>query len=186
MRFKILAALSIASLTFSTGSSADNISFNLKNRAFALEYSHLPQEANATFAAELLHHSDNGDLISGRFRIEQSLYDVNTNLKAGIGARALYVDVDSREGAAIALSGSLSYTFPENTKFSVAANLDYAPSVVSFFDMEEFYESKVTASYQLINHANAYIGARYVRTKFTQFNARPFDSGMFFGISIDL
>ena len=186
MRFNFLAILSIALLTFTTGSSADNISFNLKNRAFALEYSHLPQEANATFSAELLHHSDNGDLFSGRFRIEQSLYDVNTDLKAGIGARALYVDVDSREGAAIALSGSLSYTFPKNTKFSVAANIDYAPSVVSFFDMEKFYESKFTASYQLIDHANAYIGARYVRTKFKQVNTAAFDSGAFFGISVDL
>ena len=186
MRFYHLTVLLSALAVFTSDAQADNINFNLKNRAFSVEYSHQPMEANASFSGALLHHTDNGDMLSGRFRIEQSLYDLNTDLIAGIGARLLYIDANSIDGAALGLSASLRYNLPANDKFSFATTVDYAPGVVSFIDLEKFISAEATASYQLIDHANAFIGTRYIRTTFTGTDAVTFDSGVFFGISVDL
>lgn len=171
---------------FSTGSLADTVNFNLKNRAFFVGYTHLPVKSNASFSGSLLHHTDNGDLVSGRFHIEQNLYDVNTDFMGGIGARAVYVDAEQVDGGALALSGSLKYTPPQLSKISISTTIDYAPGVVSFMDLESFLEAKLTINYQLIDHAGAYIGARSVKMDFNQGKNATFDSGVFVGISVDL
>ena len=171
----------------STGSLADTVNFNLKNRAFFVGYTHLPVKSNASFSGSLLHHTDNGDLVSGRFHIEQNLYDVNSDFTAGIGVRAVYVDATKQiEGGALALSGSLKYAPPQNSKISISTVIDYAPGVVSFMDLEDFLEAKLTINYQLIDHASAYIGARSVKMDFNQGKTATFDSGVFVGISVDL
>lgn len=170
----------------STGSLADAVNFNLNNRAFFVGYSHLPVKSNASFSGSLLHHADNGDLVSGQFHIEQNLYDVNTDFVAGIGARAVYVDAKQVDGGALALSGSLKYMPPQNSKISISTVIDYAPEVVSFMDLEAFLEAKLTLNYQLIDHASAYLGARSVKMDFKQGKTTTFESGIFFGISVDL
>ena len=186
MRSRFFIVLLSVLFTLTGNSWADNIDINLKNEAFFVEYSHYPVTSNAIFSGSLLHHTDNGDLISGRFRIEQSLYDVNTDFKAGIGARALYVDATNSSGGALALSGTLRYAFPQNNKIWISVLIDYAPQVVSFGDLENFYNGEFAFGYQLIDHANVYLGARYIRTDFERESSFILDRGVFFGISIDI
>ncbi|MBV1914341.1 MAG: YfaZ family protein [Pseudomonadales bacterium] len=186
MRTRFFIVLLSGLLTFAGSSRADKIDINLKNEAFFIEYSYLPVKSNAIFSGSLLHHTDNGDLVSGRFRVEQTLYDVNSDFKAGIGARVLYIDATSDSGGALALSGTVRYAFPQNDKIWIAAVIDYAPQVVSFGDLDNFYSGEFSFGYQLIDHANIYIGARYTRTDFEDDNSFIFDRGAVFGISIDI
>ncbi|MBL4583293.1 MAG: hypothetical protein JKX83_01630 [Pseudomonadales bacterium] len=186
MRFNHLAIVYSFFILFSSSLLADAINFNLNDRAFFVEYSHLPDESNAVFSGSLLHHADNGDLISARFHIEQNLYDVNKNIIAGIGAKAVAIDANGFDGGALALSAYLKYKIPQNNKLSIASAFDYAPEVVSFIDLEGFFKAEFTIKYQLIDHASAYIGARSVRLDATANNKSTFESGAFFGISIDI
>lgn len=186
VRFHHFATLFSSLILLSSSVLADTVNFNLNNDAFYIGYDHLPVKSNASFSGSFLHHTDNGDLVSGGFHIEQSLYDVNTNFMAGIGAKAAYVDAEGLDGGALALSGSLKYTPPKITKISISTTVHYAPEVVAFMDIEAFLDATLIINYQLIDHASAYIGARSIKFDVEPGKTTTFESGAFFGISIDI
>jgi hypothetical protein len=105
-----------------------------------------------------------------------------TKLNLGLGIKAVMVDNSEDDFIAMPLSVFASYSFSD--KITLDAEVNYAPSVISFLDAETYSENIAKLNYKIIDNGMIYIGARDIETKYDNGNRIPFDHTMFFGYKV--
>jgi len=101
-----------------------------------------------------LHHDDGIDIASA------GIYGGGRQGEAGmfIGAKAFWLDASGPDGQGIAIGGAVSYELLP--RVTVEANVHYAPSVVSYKDIDSYQEWGLRLTLQLLPSANLFAGFR--------------------------
>ncbi|MDJ0699278.1 MAG: YfaZ family outer membrane protein [Woeseiaceae bacterium] len=133
-----------------------------------------------------LHNQDRGDVVGGGIHLVDAASAGDDPLQAGMGLRALYIDPDlsGDSGTAVALGGFVRYTLPGANRFNIGAHGYYAPDVVTFSDLSEFYEVGVRVGYNVLRDGDVFLGVRTVRAEFGDAGRLSLDSGLHIGFEL--
>lgn len=103
----------------------------------------------------------------------------NALVKAGLGVRGVFLDVDGGDanGGAVALGGQVDARLPQYNRIGLGAYAYYAPDVSAFGDVDKYLEYAANINYELIRNAFVYIGARQVRYGFDPGSELAIDTG---------
>ena len=130
-----------------------------------------------------LHNQDRGDVFGGGIHLVDAASSGADSLQAGLGLRLLHVnpDVSSASGTALALGGFVRYVLPNANRFNIGAHGYYAPDVITFSDLSEFYEIGARVGYNVLRDADVYLGVRTVKAEFGGSGRLSLDSGLHIG-----
>ncbi len=130
-----------------------------------------------------LHNQDRGDVFGGGVHLVDAASTGSDPLQAGMGVRALHVNPElaSASGTAVALGGFVRYILPNANRFNIGAHGYYAPDVVAFGDLTEFYEIGVRVGYNVLRDGDVFLGARTVKAEFGGTGRLSIDSGLHIG-----
>jgi hypothetical protein len=142
---------------------------------------------NLVADASLFYHQDNGSILAGGLHLTGDASGGRSPVRAGLGGRLYYVDSDTRgkdSGAALGLGGFVEYTFPQYDRFSVGANLHYAPGIVSFGEVDDYLEFNAWAGYSVLRDGVVYLGYRKIDVSFDNSPDVTFDNGVNIGLKL--
>ena len=133
-----------------------------------------------------LHHQTRGDVIHVGIHLVDEASDGKDPLQAGLGVRFVYTqpNIALVDGGALALGGFVRYTLPNANRFNVGGYLYYAPDVVSFGDVQEYYEVGARVGYNVVRDADVYLGVRSTKADYGGPGRFSFDSGLHIGFEI--
>ena len=146
----------------------------------------LPVGDNVLLDGSYLYHDDHGHVASFGGHVVGSASGADP-LEAGIGMRVSYIKNDrgsDEDGTALAPGGFLRYTLPQYDRVSFGGSFYFAPGVLSFGDVDKFYEASAWAGYAVIKDADLYLGWRTVRAEFQSDGTKGMDSGPHIGFRV--
>ncbi len=83
-------------------------------------------------------------------------------LDAGVGLKFYGMSAGDYEAAAVAISGLLHFAPPAAPRFHFRGYANFAPSVVTFMDGDDFTEIGIDLGYEIVRDAVFYVGYRRV------------------------
>jgi len=104
---------------------------------------------------------------------------------AGLGLRAVYVDGENEDGGAIALGGKVTARLPGLERLSLNLYGYGAPSVISFGDIDKYYELGFDVGYEVIKNASIYVGYREIRADIDPRGKIKADDGFHAGLRLN-
>jgi len=181
------AALTVALCLFAGVASAQTTTrafdINLNGDVVAADFAW--RLGNAKLLADVgwLHNDDRGDIIHAGMHLVDEAASGSDPLQAGLGIRAAFIDPDvsSVDGGAVALGGFVRYVIPQANRFHVGGHVYFAPGVVSFGDIDQYYEIGARVGYNVIRDADVYVGVRSTKVDFDGAGDLSFDSGLHLG-----
>ena len=170
---------------------AETVDFSLSGDSFRFglngPLSRLISGAQGQYDVGYLQHRDNGEdsyavhagfLVSG----DAGLRDVD--LTVGAGLRGVYVGGDGDNGGAIAPGIQFNARLPGFERLGLLGYAYYAPSVVSFGDIDDYRDLGIALSYEINRNAALYVGARNVKFGVDGGPDVTLDTGMYGGIAL--
>lgn len=103
-------------------------------------------------------------------------------LEAGVGFKAFGMRFDRDNMFALGVGGQLRYSAPPHRRLILGAQGYYAPDVVTSSPGKRMTYLDLTAGYEVVPDAVAYVGYRSVRAKRRDKGTGTMDSGMHFGV----
>ena len=103
----------------------------------------------------------------------------------GMGIKGVASDIDEADKVigAIALKVKAIYTLPLMVKSYVSGSYAYAPDSLTFSDLENYYETRGEANFEVIDGGIAYLGVRNIEMEFKDVKKKyTFNSSAYFGI----
>lgn len=179
-------ALSIAALTVFSASPAlaDTALIDINNDAFSFEYDVTNLSEQLNFSAGVLHHKDDGQLYSIGANVEGPAIQ-NSEFYGSLGLKAYYADLDSGvKGSAIGIGGFLNYSIYEVEGLSVQVDAYYAPSVLSFSDIDNLIDFSAKVLYRVIENGSVYLGYRKANIDIEDAGDDDLDKGFHVGLAI--
>jgi len=133
-----------------------------------------------------LHHQTRGDAIHLGIHLVDEASNGKDSLQAGLGVRFVYTQPDNAlvDGSALALGGFVRYVLPNANRFNIGGYLYYAPDVVSFGDVVEYYDVGARIGYNVVRDADVYLGVRSTKADYGGPGRFSFDSGLHIGFEI--
>jgi len=179
MRWIVFALLAAASFSAAAGS----VDVNLSNTTLEAKYESAAGAADWTFGGLYNRDDKNWNLNVGLLASGEGMAG-NSRVEGGLGGRIYSVHVAGSDLGALALGGQLRW-FPGNGSFALAAYAFYSPSVVTFIDGKNFYDTGLHAEVEVFRNSFAYLGYRWQRAELDN-NTSPYvDKGGFAGIRIN-
>jgi hypothetical protein len=164
---------------------ADTLDFNLASNAVAADFSTSLTETGVEGSLGFLHHTDRVDLFDAGLDVVGNASPVGSPLIFGVGGKFFYISPKGEDnGEALAIGAHFRYTWPYFNRFAIAGELYYAPNIVAFQSADRFWEGRLTANYQILRNADAYMGYRYVSASFDGRPSATLDSSVILGISL--
>ncbi len=133
-----------------------------------------------------LHHQTKGDAIHLGIHLVDAASNGQDPLQAGIGVRFVYTEPDDVlvDGSALALGGFVRYVLPSANRINIGGYLYYAPDVVSFGDVREYYDVGARVGYNVVRDADIYLGVRTTKADYGGPGRYSFDTGLHIGFEI--
>lgn len=157
---------------------ASTLDLALSNRTVKLDIiSDTKGANNASVEATYLHNEGDRDLISAALHVANS----DHLIKAMIGLKAYYVDIDDEEGSGIAIGGKVFHSLTE--KLVLQGQLYYSPAVTSFGDTEHYEEIAVNLIYYMMPQSQVFIGYRNLDIDMEDIGDLEMHEGGYLGIS---
>ena len=179
------AALFLALASAAFAARAADVDFNLASNAVAADFTTNLTDTGLQGTLGFMHHTDRVDLIDAGADVVGNASPVGSPLIFGLGARFFFINPKiGGNGEALGVGGHFRWTMPSYNRFALAGELYYAPNIVSFQSTDRFWEGRVTANYQVLRNADAYIGYRYVSASFDGAASRTLDSSVIVGFSV--
>ncbi|MDP1542109.1 MAG: YfaZ family outer membrane protein [Polycyclovorans sp.] len=120
----------------------------------------------------------------GQFLVTGDAGAAEFDLRAGLGARLVYMDIGPFDGFALAFGGEARAKIPTMDRLSVGAYGFIAPSVTSFSEVEGYTQIGADVAYEVIRGGSIYLGARHVGYKFDDAGRFTADNGMHVGLRL--
>lgn len=183
MRYTQIFCASALLAASATAAQAVEADLNVNDKAARLTVG-APIGNNILVDGSWLYHADNGHVVSAAGHITGAASGVDP-LRAGLGLRLSWISNDresEEDGMALGLGGFVRYTLPQYDRISFGGTLYYAPEVLSFSDVDEFYEFGVTAGYSVIKDADVYLGWRTMKADFKNDGTERMDTGFHIGL----
>ncbi|HEY3643902.1 MAG TPA: YfaZ family outer membrane protein [Gammaproteobacteria bacterium] len=185
MRLYRAAALSLALASAAFAARAADVDFNLASNAVAGNFTTNLTDTGLQGTLGFMHHTDRADIFDAGADLVGNASPVGSPLIFGIGAKFFYIAPKGFDnGEALGVGGHFRWTIPSYNRFAVGGELYYAPNIVAFQSADRFLESRVTANYQILRNADAYIGYRYVSASFDGAPSRTLDSSVIVGFQL--
>jgi hypothetical protein len=182
--YRIALFLALAAAA-SASQAANNLDFNLASNAVAADFSTNLTDTGAEGSLGFLHHTDRVDLFDVGADVVGNASPVGSPLIFGVGGKFFYISPQGVDnGEALAIGGHFRYTWPYFNRFAVAGEFYYAPNIVAFQSADRFWEGRLTANYQILRNADAYVGYRYVSASFNSSPSMTLDSSVIIGLSL--
>lgn len=106
-------------------------------------------------------------------------------ISASLGGKLLYVDSDIEDGGALALGGELRWYF--YSKVSLRLMGHFAPSILSFGDMDEYRELGAHVVFEVFPNTEVYVGAKDTRAEFEYIRGKSeLQHGFNVGLQVNL
>lgn len=184
MRFA-RAALFLVLATAAGSAAAANLDFNLASNAVGADFSNNLTDTGLEWTAGFMHHSDRADVGDLGLDLVGNASPVGSPLIFGVGGKFFYIAPNGTDnGEALAIGAHFRYTWPYFNRFAIGGELYYAPNIVSFQNVDRFWEGRLTANYQILRNADAYVGYRYMSASFGNGPSRTLDSSVIIGLSL--
>lgn len=185
MRLYRAAALFLALAATAFAARAADVDFNLASNAVAGDFTTNLTDTGLQGTLGFMHHTDRVDLFDAGADVVGNASPVGSPLIFGVGAKFFYISPKGLDnGEALGVGGHFRWTMPSYNRFALGAELYYAPNIVAFQSVDRFWESRVTANYQVLRNADAYIGYRYVSASFNGAPSKTLDSSVIVGFSV--
>ena len=192
MNVRKSALLAAAAFAFVAGSaSAESLNFSLSDDSFRFglsgPLSRLLSSVDGQYDLGYLQHRGDGNdtyaihagaLVTG----DAGLRDLD--VKAGVGLRGVFIGGDGDNGGAIAPGIMLDVRLPGYERLGLIGTAYYAPSVVSFGDIDEYRDLSAVLSYQINRNAAVFAGYRNVRIGVDHGPNATIDNGLYGGIGL--
>jgi hypothetical protein len=179
------AALFLALASTAVATRAADVDFNLASNAVAANFTTNLTDTGLQGTLGFMHHTDRVDLFDAGADVVGNASPVGSPLIFGVGAKFFYIAPKGLDnGEALAVGGHFRWTMPSYNRFAVGAELYYAPNIVAFQSVDRFWEGRVTANYQVLRNADAYVGYRYVSASFDGSQSHTLDSSVIIGFSV--
>jgi hypothetical protein len=162
-----------------------NLDFNLASNAVGADFSTNLTDTGLEGSLGFMHHSDRADVMDAGLDLVGNASPVGSPLIFGVGAKFFYIapqHIDN--GEALGIGARFRYTWPYFNRFAIGGELYYAPSIVAFQNVDRFLESRITANYQILRNADAYVGYRYITAAFGGGPNQTLDSSVIVGLSL--
>ena len=179
--------LPVIVLVVSQAAFSSEVDLNLNSDAARVTIVFPPIGDNLLLDASWLHHNDNGEVASVGGHVTGFAAPGSDAVKVGLGVRMHWVSRDkgrNEDGTALGLGGFLKYTLPAYDRISFGGHAYYAPGVVSFGDVEEFYDLDLWAGYSIIKDADVYLGWRSMKAEFKGDGTVNMDTGLHAGFRV--
>ena len=185
MRFT-RAALFLVLAAGAGSAAAANLDFNLASNAVDANFSNNLTDTGLEWTAGFLHHSDRADVGDVGLDLVGNASPVGSPLIFGVGGKFLYIAPQGIDnGEALAVGAHFRYTWPYFNRFGIGGELYYAPNIVSFQNVDRFWEGRVTLNYQVLQQGDVYVGYRYVSAAFGSGPNATLDSSVIVGLSLN-
>lgn len=171
--------------------SAESLNFSLSNDSFRFglmgPLSRVIDGADGQYDVGYLQHRGDGDdpyavhvgaLVTG----DAGLRDFD--LKAGVGLRAVFIGSDGPDGGAVAPGVQFDARLPGYERLGLLGYAYYAPSPVSFNDIDSYRDLGLIASYSVNRNASVFFGYRNVRIGVDHGSGVTLDSGLYGGVGL--
>jgi hypothetical protein len=180
MRWIALVVLALASLSAAAGT----LDVNLSNRSIEAKFDQPMGAADWTFGG-LYNRDDKNYLLDIGLLAAGDGTVGNSRFSGGLGGKIYTVHVgDSNSNVgALALGGELRW-FPGNGPFALGGYAWYAPSVVTFIDGKNFYDTGLRAEVEVFRNSFAYLGYRWTRAELEDGSQPYIDRGGFLGVMV--
>lgn len=169
--------LTAIALIVSTHAAASEFQLGLSDHTAEMSYLS-PVNEQAIGEGSWLYDEDNGTLIGLGF------YGVGQRdaISGKLGGKVFYTDADGPTGHGLAVGGSIAFHASEN--LSIALDIHYAPSVLSFKDVEHLGQWGGRIAYDLMDTASLFIGYRNVEVDIKNAGYVELTRGGYAGMSI--
>ena len=180
------AALFLVLATAACAARGANFDFNLASNAVAAEFSTSLTDTGLEGSLGFLHHSNRVDLFDVGADLVGNASPVGSPLIFGVGGKFFFISPKNGigNGEALGVGAHFRYTWPYFNRFAFGGELYYAPNIVAFQSADRFWEGRLTANYQILRNADAYVGYRYVSAAFNGRSNETLDSSIIVGLSL--
>ena len=162
-----------------------NLDFNLASNAVQADFTDNLTDTGLEGTLGFMHHTDRVDLFDAGADLVGNASPVGSPLIFGVGGKFFYISPKGgSNGEALAIGAHFRWTIPAYNRFALGGELYYAPKIVAFQSADRFWEGRVTANYQILRNADAYIGYRYVSAAFNGSQSLTLDSSVILGLSL--
>ena len=169
--------LTAIALFAASNASASEFQIGLSDHTAEMSYASYVNE-QAIGEGSWLYDEDNGSLVGLGF------YGVGQRdaISGKLGGKLFYTDVDGPSGQGLAIGGSIAFHATET--LSIALDIHYAPSVLSFKDVEHLQQWGGRIVYDLMDTASLFIGYRNVEVDIKKAGYIELTRGGYAGMSI--
>lgn len=108
----------------------------------------------------------------------------NASIRAGLGGRLYFVNSDPGDGAALGLGGTVTARIPQYNRFALRGHAYFAPDIISFHDLDQFFEYGIDFEYQLLKNNYVYVGYRQIRAEVSDGGHQTLDTGFHVGLRL--
>lgn len=163
-----------------------NLDFNLASNAAAVDFSTNLTDTGLEAGLGYMHHTDRVDVIDASLDLSGNASPVGSPLIFGVGGKFFYVSPKGGigNGEALGVGAHFRWTWPTFNRFALGGELYIAPSIVSFQNVDRYWQGKFTANYQVLRTADVYVGYRYVSAAFNGSSNVTLDSSIIVGMSL--
>lgn len=132
-----------------------------------------------------MHNTDRGDVANAGVQLLGDAGVGPNPLHAGIGGQFFYINPKhgDADGESVALGGFVQYQLPRFNRIGFGGHVYYSPSIISFGDVDRYFEYGVRAGYQVLRNANVYVGYRQIKADFGG-GYFDLDSGFHVGVNL--
>jgi len=171
---------------FSVGASAAQyFDINLSNDAAKLTYlTPLGQQGFGHGQSEgsILFTDGDNFLVDVGFGVVGAAGTGSPGLKVGVGVKLYSVTTKNDDVAALGLGGQLDFSPPTLPRLHISAELNAAPSIVTFLDGDHLYDASANVGYEIFRDTVAYFGFRNTKVNIKNGRTVTVDSGGFAGV----
>jgi hypothetical protein len=178
--------LSCIGLLLCAQANADLIDLSFNSDALRLQYAHEFKSNAMNLDAGWLYNSDTGDAVHVGFYVAGEASSGSNPVTAGVGVRLVYTngDLSNQSGFALPIGGFVRYSPRKANRLAIDGQAYFAPDVLSLGDAEQYEDFTLRFSYNVIQAADIYIGARYVKGEYKNVAAARFDTGLHIGATV--
>ena len=176
----------IALVAASPAATGAGLDLNVNNDAVRIT-GDLDLSNNLIVDASLFYHQDNGSVLGAGLHLTGDASGGRSPIEAGLGGRVYWVDSDTAgkdSGAVVPLGGFVQYTFPKFNRFSIGGSVHYAPSVLSFGDLDDYLEYQAWGGYSVLRDGIVYVGYRRIEAGFDGSPDVKFDTDLHVGLKL--
>lgn len=186
MKVRLLSALVLSAITAAPALAGD-ASLSLTNESVKAQINATNSASEIAYGGGYTYHEGKRHIVNLDFHAQGRTALGNLPTTAGVGLRGISYDDDDRsDGGGLGLGGFASINIPQVPGLSLNADLHYAPSILSFGDIESLISTSANLSYRVIRNAEFFGGYRYLNADLEGRGNGDFtlDSGVMAGLKI--